>query len=139
MRRSSANRQVAPSASIPQLSFDFDRDRCAGVLAREPASARKLAPPMQVQTRETTPTRVARVPHSPERAPQFASMPIESPKRLLYNIKEAAQCLGVKRATMYKYIDRGDLERVKIGARALISVESIERFIALARERQLTP
>ena len=137
MRRLSANRQVASEATIPQLSFDFDRR--ADVLVQEPASARKFAPPMQVQTRVKSPTRAARVPQFPEQAPQSASVPIEPPRRLLYNIKEAAQCLGVKRATMYKYIDRGDLERVKIGARALISVESIERFIVLARERQLTP
>ena len=139
MRRSSANRRVAPGATIPQLSFDFDRDRRAGDLARKPTSTRKLSTPVQLEMQKTVPARAATVPEPQERAPWPESRSTEPPKRLLYNIEEAAQCLGVKRATMYKYIDRGDLERVKIGTRALISVESIERFIVLARERQLAP
>lgn len=46
------------------------------------------------------------------------------------SVAQAATALGVCRSTVYNMIDRGDLVAKKIGARTLITTESIRAFLA---------
>lgn len=54
-------------------------------------------------------------------------------KPLLVTIDEAGRVCGVGRATIYRLIDSGHLERVKSGRRALVTVESIEAYVQQLR------
>lgn len=48
----------------------------------------------------------------------------------LVSVTEARRLLGnIGKTRLYEFIYSGDLERVKVGARACITVESIERLI----------
>jgi excisionase family DNA binding protein len=49
--------------------------------------------------------------------------------RLVYSIQEAAQACGLSRATIYRLIAAGNLRTVKVGARRLIPVDSIETLL----------
>jgi excisionase family DNA binding protein len=49
---------------------------------------------------------------------------------LLVSQCEAAGLLGVERTTIWRMCSRGDLARVRIGHRSLITMESINAFIA---------
>jgi excisionase family DNA binding protein len=49
---------------------------------------------------------------------------------LLVSQCEAARMLGVERTTIWRMCGRGDLARVRIGRRTLITMESINAFIA---------
>ena len=49
---------------------------------------------------------------------------------LLVPIEEAARAIGGSRSTVYRLIETGDLERVKIGRRALVTTESIREYVA---------
>jgi excisionase family DNA binding protein len=49
---------------------------------------------------------------------------------LLISQHEAARVLGVERTTIWRMCGRGDLARVRIGRRSLITMESINAFIA---------
>lgn len=48
----------------------------------------------------------------------------------LVSVVDTARQLGVGRTTVYGEIDSGRLTRVKIGSRALITQESIDRYIS---------
>lgn len=50
--------------------------------------------------------------------------------RLLLSVDEAAQTMGISRATVYELLASGELASLKIGARRLIACETIESFIA---------
>jgi excisionase family DNA binding protein len=54
---------------------------------------------------------------------------------LLISQHEAARMLGVERTTIWRMCGRGDLARVRIGRRSLITMESINTFIASQVER----
>jgi excisionase family DNA binding protein len=53
---------------------------------------------------------------------------------LLVSQREAARMLGVERTTIWRMCRRGDLARVRIGRRSLITIESVNAFIALQVE-----
>ena len=48
---------------------------------------------------------------------------------LAYSIKDVTELLGLGRTTVYKLIDEGQLTRIKIGARALISSADVNALI----------
>jgi excisionase family DNA binding protein len=48
---------------------------------------------------------------------------------LLVSQCEAARLLGVERTTIWRMCGRGDLARVRIGRRALITMASVDAFI----------
>lgn len=54
---------------------------------------------------------------------------METVKRRLYPVEEAAVQLGIGRSTVYGLIANGDLAATKIGARRLITAESLEAYI----------
>jgi excisionase family DNA binding protein len=49
--------------------------------------------------------------------------------RKTYRVNEVAQILGIGRTTIYKLIDEGKLQRIKIGASTLITAASIEALL----------
>lgn len=49
---------------------------------------------------------------------------------LLVPIEEAASAIGGSRSMVYRLIESGDLGRVKIGRRALVTTESIHEYVA---------
>lgn len=55
--------------------------------------------------------------------------PLFEPKPL-YTIPEAARALGVGRTTIYQLISSGELVRVKIGNRAVVTATSMRAFVA---------
>jgi len=48
--------------------------------------------------------------------------------RLLVTIDEAAQSLAVSRRTLYRLIDSGDVDTIRIGSARRIPVSSLHRF-----------
>ncbi|MFI8776516.1 helix-turn-helix domain-containing protein [Brachybacterium paraconglomeratum] len=48
---------------------------------------------------------------------------------LLVSVEDAARAIGGSRSTVYRLIDSGDLERVKIGRRALVTTESVRAYV----------
>lgn len=51
--------------------------------------------------------------------------------RLINSITDTKLKLGnVSRTTVYRLIDQGELERVRIGTRAFITQESLEAYVA---------
>lgn len=49
--------------------------------------------------------------------------------RLLVSVDEASAMLSVRRTTLYRLMEQGELERCKIGARTLVTVSSIEAYV----------
>lgn len=49
--------------------------------------------------------------------------------RLLHSIPETTELLGVGRTLIYSLIARGELDRVKLGNRAMVTRASIQRLI----------
>lgn len=64
--------------------------------------------------------------------------PYTESQRICYTIKEVAEMLGVTRQTVQNIIHRGDLARVKIGARNRATVrimkEDLDAFINRCKE-----
>ena len=54
-------------------------------------------------------------------------------RRLLYPVREAAQQLGIRRTSLYELLKCGELERVKIGRRTLITAESLAAYVERLR------
>jgi len=50
-------------------------------------------------------------------------------ERILMPIREAAEILGLGRTTIYRLMNDGDLESVKIGRRRLIKVASVHQLV----------
>lgn len=63
-----------------------------------------------------------------ERVPGFSS-PEAAGGPLLLQVKDAAEHLGVSRASMYEMVQRGEIEHVRIGRRMFISREGLNSFI----------
>ena len=59
-----------------------------------------------------------------------------SPARILHSHPEAADLLGgIDRTTVWRLVRAGRLDQVKIGRRAFITRESIDRFVETALRR----
>ncbi len=54
-------------------------------------------------------------------------------RRLLYPVSEAAEQLGIHRTSLYELLKCGQLERVKIGRRTLITAESLTAYVGRLR------
>ncbi len=52
-----------------------------------------------------------------------------TPPRLLLDVTEVAQILGLGRSHVYSYVMRGELRSLKLGRRRKITVESVREFI----------
>jgi len=50
-------------------------------------------------------------------------------KTITIGIRDAELAIGVKRTKLFAMMKSGDLRRVKIGRRTLITVKSIERLV----------
>ena len=50
-------------------------------------------------------------------------------KRLALSIREAEQASGLSRATLYRLIGSGKLKTVKVGARRLVPITSIDALL----------
>lgn len=55
-------------------------------------------------------------------------------KPLVLGIKAAGEAVGVKRSSIYALVRRGRLKAIKVGARTLITVESLERLVTDAQQ-----
>jgi excisionase family DNA binding protein len=58
----------------------------------------------------------------------LASGPVPG-RPVLLSVKDAAEYLGVSRATLYRRVSTGELESVRIGSRCLISRDALTKFI----------
>ncbi|MFP3880932.1 MAG: helix-turn-helix domain-containing protein [Actinomycetota bacterium] len=58
--------------------------------------------------------------------------------RLAYTVNEAAEVLRCSRGHIYRLIERGHLDRVKIGRRTLIRASEIERILTEGTDSQGT-
>jgi excisionase family DNA binding protein len=56
-------------------------------------------------------------------------------KSILVSQREAARLLGVERTTIWRMCCRGDLSKVHVGRRVLVTRESIEAFVSSQAER----
>jgi excisionase family DNA binding protein len=54
--------------------------------------------------------------------------------RLLYPVREAAAQLGIQRTSLYALLKGGELERVKIGRRTLVTAGSLVEYVDRLRE-----
>lgn len=48
------------------------------------------------------------------------------------SVDEAAAAIGIGRVTLYKYINQGRVESVRIGGRRLVKIDSIRRLVEAA-------
>ena len=48
---------------------------------------------------------------------------------LAVTVEEGARMIGISRATMYKYVMRGDIESFTIGRSRRIAISVLERFV----------
>jgi excisionase family DNA binding protein len=55
-------------------------------------------------------------------------------QRRLYPVQEAADLLGVHRATLYNRSRAGQIDLLRIGGRTFVAADEIERYIAKAGE-----
>lgn len=55
--------------------------------------------------------------------------------KLLLDVDEAAEALGVKRTHLYQLLGRGELESVKIGRSRRVPVGALEDYVARLREQ----
>jgi excisionase family DNA binding protein len=53
--------------------------------------------------------------------------------KLLVDIEEAAEMVGVKRTTMYRLLADGAVESVKIGRSRRVPVEALKEYVARLR------
>jgi excisionase family DNA binding protein len=58
----------------------------------------------------------------------------EHPGKLLLDVKEVAEILGLGRSHIYSYILSGELRSLKLGRRRKVPVESVREFITKLQE-----
>lgn len=89
----------------------------------------------QTETEQEAPGAAAPDGARPSRAdPAHASFAVTAAP-LLVSQDEAARQLGVERTTIWRMCCRGDLDRVHIGRRSLVTRASIEAYIASQLQR----
>lgn len=54
--------------------------------------------------------------------------------KLLLDVDEAAEALGVRRTHLYQLLSRGELESVKLGRSRRIPVGALEEYVARLRD-----
>ena len=48
------------------------------------------------------------------------------------SVDDAAKAIGIGRVTLYKYINQGLVESVRVGGRRLVKIESVKRLVEAA-------
>lgn len=48
------------------------------------------------------------------------------------SVNDAAKAIGIGRVTLYKWIDEGKLESIRVGGRRLIKVDSVRKLVQAA-------
>ncbi|MDF2810485.1 MAG: excisionase [Microvirga sp.] len=48
------------------------------------------------------------------------------------SVRDAAKAIGIGRVTLYKWIDEGKVESIRVGGRRLIKVESVRKLVEAA-------
>lgn len=113
------------------LGIRFDEKSVIAAAAEH--GREKSAPPPQAKAPKAVVDQVA-VAAKP--APTPPPVHVEQARRLLppdavaASIDEAAAVLGLSRGTVYKLMDAGTLESKKVGARRLVSADSIRALLA---------
>lgn len=51
------------------------------------------------------------------------------PAKMLFDVKEVAERLGIGRSHLYGYILRGELRSISLGRRRKVSLEAINDFV----------
>lgn len=51
-------------------------------------------------------------------------------QRKTYKVNEVADILGIGRTTIYKLINEGELQRIKLGASTLIAADSLDALLS---------
>jgi excisionase family DNA binding protein len=54
---------------------------------------------------------------------------VPAERRVLLRVEEAAKAMSIGRTTMYQLIASGEIETVTIGARRLVPLKAIERYV----------
>ena len=54
---------------------------------------------------------------------------VRTERRVLLRVEEAAKALSIGRTTMYELIRSGEVETVTIGARRLVPLKALERYV----------
>ena len=54
----------------------------------------------------------------------------QAPAKLLLDVGEVAEILGIGRSLAYAYVMRGEIRSLKLGRRRKIRLESVQEFIA---------
>jgi len=55
------------------------------------------------------------------------------PAKMAYRIREACQCLGIGKTSLYELVKAGDLKLIKIAGRTLVPRSEIERLTNVDR------
>jgi 7-cyano-7-deazaguanine synthase len=58
--------------------------------------------------------------------------------RMLLSVKEAAAALGISKSGVYRLLEAGELNRLKVGSRTLFEQRELERYIATQRAAGVT-
>ncbi|MFP5431919.1 MAG: helix-turn-helix domain-containing protein [Alphaproteobacteria bacterium] len=45
------------------------------------------------------------------------------------SVDDAAKAIGIGRVTLYKYINEGRVESIRVGGRRLVKIESVKRLV----------
>lgn len=54
-------------------------------------------------------------------------------QQLTCSVDDAAKAIGIGRVTLYKYINQGLVESVRVGGRRLVSIESLRKFAGVEK------
>ena len=59
--------------------------------------------------------------------------------KMAYTIEEASDLLSLSRAQIYRLIDRGEIETIKIGKARRVTVRQLEAFLQRLEQQSGTP
>jgi excisionase family DNA binding protein len=59
--------------------------------------------------------------------------------KLLLTVEEAGAAIGLHRSKMYKLMDSGEVESIKIGKSRRIPAEALAAYVAALRDEQAAP